>query len=121
MSQEDARIAELDHQMQQNEALIRETRAENERLAREFRILCGRRTARKCRKRKWLYVTANMRWNGPLYGAKVRVTRHGNKYVYVEWHGRGFRFPYQSVSTEKPGSIGLNRHLASVLDTAGVS
>jgi len=121
MSKEDEQITALTQRLDELSAMRRQTYEEQQRLQRELRTLHRRRNARVCRKRKWLYVTANIFWAGPKYGEKVKVYRHGNKYVYVEYRGRYWRFVYSQVGPDAPGGdVALNRHLAKTLSAAGM-
>ena len=57
----------------------------------------------------------------PKYGQKVKVYRHGNKYVWVEYRDRYWRFRYSQVGPDAPGGdVDLNRHMAKVLSGVGL-
>ena len=123
MSKTTERIKELAEAADTLEAVRVRLGALTKTVLAEVRDLRRKENARKCRKRVWLYYTANVggaHYKGPRLGDRVRVRKHGRKYAEVIFRGYWWRGPYTRLGTEKPGNIGANRALADVLDAAGV-
>jgi len=125
MSAQTDRLEAVEKELQAIAEMQEELRETRKTLGKEFNSIHRDLHAKKMRKRKWAFITANTGSETWAYGSKVKITRHTRKSkrhhagAYVQRRGLGQWFAYRDLSPTKPEHIGVNRMLGKAF--SGVS
>tara|TARA_Y100000310_G_C20600916_1_gene772971 strand:+ start:883 stop:1263 length:381 start_codon:yes stop_codon:yes gene_type:complete len=124
MSAQTDRLEALTKEIEAVDEMLEELRETRKTLGKEFNSIHRDLHAKKMRKRKWAFITANTGSETWAYGMKVQIIHHTRKSkrhhagAWVKKRNLQQWFPYRSLSPTKPEHIGVNRMIATSLNKA---